>query len=104
MTDSPKLAGVLPVFQMPYNDDESIDLATLEREIDFLYEHGADGVVFAMVSEILRLSSDERLAVAEQVCKFDGGRGVVVISVGAESAFLATRHAHHAQDCGADAV
>ncbi|MBI4582018.1 MAG: dihydrodipicolinate synthase family protein, partial [Planctomycetes bacterium] len=51
------LAGVLPVFQTPYHDDESIDFATLEREIGWLYDRGADGIVMAMVSEVLRLSS-----------------------------------------------
>ena len=30
------LAGVLPVFQTPYHDDESIDFETLRREIDWL--------------------------------------------------------------------
>ena len=41
----PKLAGVLPVFQTPYHEDESIDFATLEREIDWLYEQGSDGIL-----------------------------------------------------------
>ncbi len=30
MNAQPRLAGVLPVFQTPYRDDESIDAATLE--------------------------------------------------------------------------
>jgi dihydrodipicolinate synthase/N-acetylneuraminate lyase len=104
MTQQPKLASVLPVFQTPYHDDESIDFATLEREIDWLYERGVDGIVMAMVSEVLRLSTDERLQLAEQICKLDGGRGAVIVSVGAESGILAERFARHAQDSGADAV
>jgi dihydrodipicolinate synthase/N-acetylneuraminate lyase len=49
-TPPPALAGVLCVFQTPYHDDESIDYGTLEREIDWLFERGADGIVMAMVS------------------------------------------------------
>jgi 4-hydroxy-tetrahydrodipicolinate synthase len=92
------------VLQTPFHEDESIDFATLEHEIDWLYEHGADGLTLAMVSEILRLSTDERRQLAEYACRHGRDRGLVVISVGAESAFLAERLARHAQDYGADAV
>src|SRR5262245_46232801 len=99
-----KLQGVLPVFQTPYHADETIDLATLEQEIAWLYDCGADGIVMAMVSEVLRLSSQEREELAEAACKFGSARGVVVISVGAESTKLAERFAKHAESSGADAV
>jgi len=96
--------GVLPVFQTPYHDDESIDFATLEREIDWLFEQGADGVVMAMVSETLRLTDAERRQVAEFVCQKVGERGTVVISVGAESSYAACEHARHAAAAGATAL
>jgi 4-hydroxy-tetrahydrodipicolinate synthase len=100
----PQLAGVLPVFQTPYNADESIDFATLQREIDWLYERGADGIVMAMVSEILRLSSEEREQLAAAACRFGRDRGAVVISVGAESSVVAERYARQAEAAGAHAV
>ena len=53
-----EIYGVLPVFQTPFHTDESIDFATLDREIDWLFENGANGIVMAMVSETLRLSTD----------------------------------------------
>ena len=99
-----ELRGVLPVFQTPYRADESVDLATLEQEIAWLYDCGADGIVMAMVSEVLRLSSEERQELAEAACKFGSSRGVVVISVGAESSKVAERYAQHAETIGADAV
>lgn len=99
-----KLCGVLPVFQTPYQADETIDLATLEKEIEWLYDCGADGIVMAMVSEVLRLSSEEREELAKAACQFGRSRGVVVISVGAESSRLAERFAKHAESSGADAV
>lgn len=98
------MSGVLPVFQMPFHEDESIDFATLEHEIDWLFAAGADGVVMAMVSETLRLTDAERRKVAEFVCEKVGGRGAVVISVGAESSFAAGEHARHAAAFGATAV
>jgi 4-hydroxy-tetrahydrodipicolinate synthase len=98
------LHGVLPVFQTPYHDDESVDFATLQREIDWLYERGADGIVMAMVSETLRLSSEEREQLAEHACRHGAKQGVVVISVGAESSRLMERFARHAQSSGATAV
>jgi 4-hydroxy-tetrahydrodipicolinate synthase len=98
------LRGVLPVFQTPYHADETIDLATLEKEIAWLYDCGADGIVMAMVSETLRLSSTEREELAEAACKCGRSRGVVVISVGAESSKVAEHYAKHAEKVGADAV
>jgi 4-hydroxy-tetrahydrodipicolinate synthase len=102
--DHQKLAGVLPVFQTPYRDDESIDAATLEREINWLFDCGADGIVMAMVSEILRLSGDERKELAGLACKFGLPRGAVVISVGAESGKVAEEYAKHAEGVGATAL
>jgi 4-hydroxy-tetrahydrodipicolinate synthase len=98
------LHGVIPVFQTPYHADESIDFATLKREIDWLFQCGADGIAMAMVSEILRLSADERRALAEAACQAAQGRGAVVISVGADSGKLAEEFARHAEGCGADAL
>jgi dihydrodipicolinate synthase/N-acetylneuraminate lyase len=98
------VGGVLPVFQTPYHEDETIDFATLEREIDWLFERGSDGIVMAMVSEVLRLSSEERDELAKRACRASAGRGTSVISVGAESTAVSVRHACHAQDVGADAV
>jgi 4-hydroxy-tetrahydrodipicolinate synthase len=99
-----ELRGVLPVFQTPWLDDETLDLETLEREIAWLYESGAHGIVMAMVSETLRLSSEEREELASAACRFGKDGGVVVISVGAESSKLAERYARHAENSGADAV
>ena len=99
-----QLSGVLPVFQTPYRDDESIDEQALEREISWLYDCGANGIVMAMVSEVLRLDSDERRKLAELACRFGAARGPVVISVGAESAKVAEGYAKHAESVGAAAL
>jgi 4-hydroxy-tetrahydrodipicolinate synthase len=99
-----ELRGVLPVFQTSFHPDETIDFTTLEREITWLHDCGAHGIVMAMVSETLRLSSEEREELAAAACQFGRARGVVVISVGAESSKVAERYARHAESVGADAV
>lgn len=105
MSDNSKtISGVLPVFQTPYRLDESIDYETLRREIDWLFENGADGIVMAMVSEILRLSDGERKELAEACCEMAAGRGPTIVSVGAESSYTAMSFARHAESCGAGAL
>ena len=104
MSAAPRLGGVLPVFQTPFHDDDSIDRATLEKELAWIFDQGSDGIVFAMVSEVLRLSDEERLSVAELACRAGRDRGAVVISAGAESTYRAVRFAIHAENHGATAV
>lgn len=101
---NPKLFGVLPVIATPFAADWSIDAAAIRHQLDWLYEHAADGVVVAMVSEITRLAVDERQALADLVCAANAGRGPVVLSVGAESTELAVRLARHHERAGATAV
>src|SRR5437868_10582347 len=61
------LQGVLPIVHTPFRDDDSLDIASLRREIDWAYGQGADGMGTGMVSELLRLSGDERVALTEQI-------------------------------------
>ncbi len=98
---STPLSGVLPVFQTPFHEDESIDFDTLDRELAWLADQGADGVVMAMVSEVLRLSGPEREHMARHVCTAHAGRGAVIISVGAESSHTAEAFARQAEASGA---
>ena len=104
MTNKHPLRGVLSVFQTPWLEDETLDLETLEREIAWLYDCGANGIVMAMVSETLRLDTEEREQLAAAACRFGKERGAVVISVGAESSKVAERYAKQAEAAGADAV
>lgn len=99
-----RLQGVLPVIATPFDDRWQIDRDALAREIDWLYDQRVDGVVVAMVSEILRLSTEERKDLHEAVIAANRGRGPVVLSVGAESTVVARELAQHAEASGADAV
>jgi len=98
------LSGVLPVLHTPFHDTGEIDEVTLHKEIDWAFDVGADGMVIAMVSEILRLGYSARKQLAEMVCQHVQNRGFTVISVGAESTNEACELAQHAQSLGASAV
>ena len=100
----PSLTGVFPVFQTPFRDDDSIDEEVLATEIEWMYGHGIDGIVMAMVSEVMRLSGEERRQLAELSCELGLPHGPVVISVGAESTSVAVGFARHAAEVGASAV
>ena len=99
-----QLHGVLPVLQTPFTEGRQIDGVALEREIDWAFQTGADGIVVAMVSEILRLGNAGRREFATHVCRAAAGRGYSVISVGAESIAEAIEFAQHAERLGASAV
>ena len=98
------VAGVLPVVHTPFLPDGEIDESSLRREIDFVYGHGADGIVLAMASNLLRLTEAERLRLTRLFVEQSAGRGCVIISCGAESVEQARVYAQAAEAAGADAL
>lgn len=99
-----QLTGVLPIVQTPFTEDDRIDAAALGRSIDWAFDLGIQGLGTGMVSEILRLTSDERRELTEQIVESTAGRGAVFAAVGAESARQALVYARHAEEVGCDAV
>ncbi|QDT98185.1 dihydrodipicolinate synthase family protein [Gimesia aquarii] len=98
------IQGVLPVLHTPLQADETIDRDVLQREIDWCYELGVDGICGAMVSEVLRLTYAERLELTRLMSEISDGRGAVIASVGAESTRQALEYARQAEETGCDAV
>lgn len=98
------LAGVLPVLATPFDENGICDTGALASEVDWVIDHGAHGVVLGMVSEVLRLSSEERDALTKATCQVVDGRVSVTASVGAESGHTASRYAKNAESVGADAL
>ena len=43
MKTQPDISGVLPVLQMPYHEDDTIDFDVLAREVDHVIAAGSDG-------------------------------------------------------------
>lgn len=100
----PDIAGVLPIAHTPFLDDDSIDDASLVRQIDWAFEQGADGVCTGMVSELLRLTYAERIALTRRLGELTGDRGVFVAGIGSESTRQAVEYGNVAREAGAAAV
>jgi dihydrodipicolinate synthase/N-acetylneuraminate lyase len=98
------LHGVLPIVHTPFTADDRIDRATLKREIDWAFELGADGLGTGMVSEILRLTYEERIELTQLIAEYSAGRGAVFAAVGAESGKQALAYSVAAEQAGCDAV
>ena len=97
-----RIGGVLPVVQTPFAHDGSIDVAALDSELEWVLDQEVDGLTTGMVSEILRLSCDERRLLSERVCLAARSRSLAaIISCGAESLRTAVGHARHAEQSGA---
>lgn len=101
---TPNIEGILPILHTPFDGNDEIDRDSLEREINWAFEQGGNGVCSAMVSEILRLTSAERVNLNRMLVELTAGRGHVVASVGAESSRQAVYFAREAVDAGCSAI
>jgi dihydrodipicolinate synthase/N-acetylneuraminate lyase len=99
-----ELQGVLPIVHTPFTEDDEIDEAALAREVDYAFAVGAQGLGTGMVSELLRLTSDERRRLTTMLVKSADGRGPVFAGVSAESTRQAIEFARDAERAGCDAV
>ncbi len=99
-----QLKGVFNVVSIPLDNNEEIDKLTLKKEIDWLVKCGSNGVVLAMVSEVLRFSATERRDMWQLTLEYLQDRIPLVISVGAESTAIAVKLAKQAASDGAAAV
>ena len=69
------IEGILPILHTPFDVNDEIDRDSLGREIDWAFEQGSNGVCSAMVSEILRLTSEERVELNRLIVEMTAGRG-----------------------------
>lgn len=99
-----KISGVLPVIIMPYNHDLSIDESDFKRQVDFIIESQCDGFVIGQVSELLRLTTEERFRIAELSAIAADNRCISVMSTGGESIKSAIQFSKQAELAGVDAL
>lgn len=104
MTTAMPIQGVLPIAHTPFTPDDQIDYPSLRRQIDWAYSVGVSGFATGMVSEILRLTAEERLELTDRLVEFSAGRGAVIMSVGGESIRQAVFYALRAEAAGCDGV
>lgn len=99
------LHGCIPILVTPFFDDGSLDLESLEREIDWVIAEGACGVAaLAIASEGYKLTEAERDAVAATTVRAVNGRVPIVISADGAGTEVALDRARRAEAAGADAV
>jgi 4-hydroxy-tetrahydrodipicolinate synthase len=100
-----ELRGVLTALSTPFNQDESIDVATLRQIVDRSIDAGVDGVVAAgSTGEVGALSSEERMLLITTVIEQANGRVPVIANTGATSTAEAIRLSKAAEKAGADAL
>ena len=107
MTDSRNeaLHGCIPILVTPFADDGSLDLESLEREIEWVMAEGASGVAcVAIASEGYKLTESERDAVIATTVRRVGGRAPVVASADGPGEEPAIDRARRAAALGADAL
>ncbi len=97
--------GIFTILFTPFNLDRSLDKESLRREVDFVIEAGAHGIVAPVnSSEFYLLSDEERRHYAEIVVDQAKGRVPVVIGTAAPTVSTAEALTRHARDLGAAGV
>jgi 4-hydroxy-tetrahydrodipicolinate synthase len=105
MSAGEALHGCIPILVTPFAADGSLDLASLERQIDWVLAEGASGVAcVAIASEGYKLTETERDAVIGATVHRVGGRVSVVASADGPGEEPAIDRARRAAALGADAL
>ena len=103
---SSEFAGIYPIVQTPYTDDDKVDFATLEREVAFLDRTGVHGIVWPQrASQYQYLTVDERMEGMGVVAAANKGlRPKVLLGVQGPDTETAVRYAKRAQKLQPDGI
>jgi 4-hydroxy-tetrahydrodipicolinate synthase len=102
--ESGKLTGVYPILLTPFDEQERVDVESLQSLVDFLVQSGVDGMGIALGSEVMKLTEEERSLVARTVTTHVRKRVPVVVNTGGPSTQITVHNSRVAQENGADAV
>jgi 4-hydroxy-tetrahydrodipicolinate synthase len=98
-------AGVIPILATPFHDDETLDLSSWQRLLEFMLALGVDGVtILGVLGESNRLNDEERQTLIEAAVAVIDRRVPVIVGTSASGTRTATYLSRMAQDLGADAV
>ena len=105
MTDTVSLRGVVPVVPTPFRRDESIDIESLARIVDWIASMPLAGLCIpAYGSEFYKLDEVERDKVVSVAVEVSDGRVPVIAQANHSSAHVATELVRRYTSLGADAV
>ncbi len=97
--------GVYPILATPFNDDEQVDLASMERMVGFMAGLGVEGItVLGVLGESNRLMDSEREEVIRIAMKAAGKRCAVIVGTSHNGTQAALALSRMAERLGADAV
>lgn len=97
--------GVIPILATPFHEDDSLDLASWQRLLQFMIAAGVDGVtILGVLGESNRLNDEERHTLIEAAVAIVAGRIPIIVGTSATGTRTAAYLSRMAQDLGADAV
>ena len=100
-----KIQGVIPALVTPLNEDESINVAVLDKLINRLIDEKADGFyIGGATGEGFALKTENRMILTEQALKSVNKRTTTIVQVAAADFSDAIALAKHAEAHGADAI
>ncbi|MFH1084267.1 MAG: dihydrodipicolinate synthase family protein [Chloroflexota bacterium] len=98
------MKGVYPILVMPFDEQERIDVESLQSLVDFCIANGVHGLGVALGSEVFKFTEAERALVTRTVVDQAAGRVPVVINTGGNCTFQAVFYSQMAEEHGADAL
>ena len=102
---TPSFTGVYPILATPFNDNEQVDLASMEHMVDCVAGLGVGGVtVLGVLGESNRLTDSEREEVIRIAVKSVQGRCAVIVGTSHSGTQAALALSKMAERSGADAV
>jgi len=97
--------GVIPILVTPFHDDETPDLQSWERVLDFMLRLEVDGVtVLGVLGESNRMCDQDRGALIERAVQVVGGRIPIIVGTSHTGTRAAAALSRMAQALGASAV
>jgi 4-hydroxy-tetrahydrodipicolinate synthase len=98
-------AGVIPILPTPFHDDETLDLDSWRRLLEFMIGLGVDGVtILGVLGESNRLNDHERERLIETAVETVRQRVPIIVGASHTGTHAATYLSRRAQDLGANAV
>jgi 4-hydroxy-tetrahydrodipicolinate synthase len=99
------VTGIVHVPVTPFTPDNTIDLDTFARVVDFLLRQKASSLCVNLhLAESLNLTLDERKLLAKAAVDAAAGRVPVIVHVSTPGTDQAVELARHAEEIGADCV
>lgn len=96
---------LLTAMVTPFNNNNEVDLTSTTNLVQFLIDHGTDGLVVAgTTGESATLTTDEKLAMFEYVVKAAEGRASVIAGTGTNNTEASIELTKEAERLGVDGI